>query len=243
MRALAAWPTWIVPATLQEGVPAALIERDPEGARSLTAFVDLASWEAWSTVHQAGDYYLTTRGSGVFALLEEGLAGLTIEADTDTAIHYTSEQFVALKQMGNAVVVEEILTGQLTAEDAFARLADHTYFVGHHAERPGAEGPMSEGHALMLAPDAQGRRLLAVFTAVDTAKAFEDQMKADLGFDPQITGIDGRTLFALIARAEVEGVVFNCSGPIAPKAIAKGFAKLVLQRVAEPHAEAPPETP
>jgi hypothetical protein len=87
-----------------------------------------------------------------------------------------------------------------------------------------------EGYALALAPDNQGRALAAIFTAEDGFEAFVQALAetADIGRLRSVE-IPGPVLFAQLAQMSLDGLVFNCSGPVPPVAFALPFAQVMLE--------------
>ncbi len=85
------------------------------------------------------------------------------------------------------------------------------------------------GPNLMLAPDARGRTLAAVFTAEDALEAYLKEMGANgkRGLEPLT--IAGPRLFDLLPRISLDGFVFNCCGPVSPRAFAAAFARRVIE--------------
>ena len=81
---------------------------------------------------------------------------------------------------------------------------------------------------LVLAPDTKNRLLAAVFTAADTLQAFLNDRTELLDGNHRSVTVDGKTLFAQLKQIELQGLVFNCSGPIRPAALASQFLDLVL---------------
>jgi ABC-type enterobactin transport system permease subunit len=83
---------------------------------------------------------------------------------------------------------------------------------------------------LLMAPDQKGRVLAAVFTASDAFEAFGPDAKARSGGDEvQEMRLDGRRLFTVLQAMQLDGIVFNCAGPVAPVAFAAAFAKIALE--------------
>jgi hypothetical protein len=81
-----------------------------------------------------------------------------------------------------------------------------------------------------LAPIQDGKKLLAIFTAKDTLEAFVQQLEVqDPKSQPLVLQQEGAELFLYISRLEgIDGFVFNCSGPVAPRVFSVAFADTIL---------------
>ena len=73
---------------------------------------------------------------------------------------------------------------------------------------------------IALAPDQQQRALVAIFTAEDTAQRFLQAVGDRLG-KIHMDLIDGEKLFTQLNLLPLEGLVFNCYGPVATLALNK----------------------
>ena len=79
-------------------------------------------------------------------------------------------------------------------------------------------------------PDTKGRTLAAAFTSDDTFDAFvpEAQAMSD-GAEVQQMQIDGEALYDTFLRMQIDGFVFNCSGPVSAVAFAQAAAEIFLK--------------
>ena len=83
---------------------------------------------------------------------------------------------------------------------------------------------------MLMAPDTKGRALAAVFTADDAYDAFAPDAKAQAGADPvQRLQLSGVALFNILQKLQIDGIVFNCAGPVTPVAFAAAFTRVVLE--------------
>ena len=98
-------------------------------------------------------------------------------------------------------------------------------FATYHV--PLIRTPDGSSH-IALAPDAQGRKLAAIFTAEDTLQEFLRIAKDALGENIIIDITPGYKLFEYLRDLPIEGVVFNCNGPIAPCAITLQMVNMIL---------------
>jgi hypothetical protein len=161
------------------------------------------------------------RGADLLAGLRDGLGGIDLDPGSPHALHYRQAQVPLLRRWGQAVRVERTLAGQGDASWAELRAFDGYRVISH----PGVATPAT----LVLAPDDQRRRLAAVFTAEDCLDAYIARYGTALGAGAEVRVLDGVRLFGLLVAMPLDGIVFNCCGPIPPKAVAPAFAKMVLE--------------
>ena len=215
LRAAVSHPSWHMQAEPDAtGKLTARLVRGPDGI-FLDAWLDAADCPTPQT--------LTLRGPALFDAVHAGFAGLRLEPGTPRERRFSRAQFGLLAEWAAAARVTELVRDP----DAFggALIALRRYTGWRILRRDGVSGPQ-----LALAPDSQGRKLAAIFTAEDTLRAFLDRngdtLKAH-GFLP--AQVDGEALFATLDRtAGLDGMVFDCAGPVAPKAVAMPYAQAVL---------------
>jgi hypothetical protein len=199
--------------------------RDGQGRRYLFLCTDRQAYDdCVARVGEAvmGRHYVTAPGVDVFA-------GLPAEADVDVIgineysppeMHYRSQQVPALQQWARAVRVERTLATPAPDLGTVKRF-DSYYVVMQRLE--------GDEHALTLAPDKRGRKLAAVFTAPDTAEAFlRDQGDGGIKFAPVTVAVGGEQLFRDLQNLPIDGIVFNCVGPVPPRTFVPDFARAVV---------------
>ena len=139
-----------------------------------------------------------------------------------------AEEVSALASMLKIRVIEALLErmfvgSDLKVEDPMAKLREFEAFYVLCA------GP--DGARMVLAPDSKnGRALVAAFTAMDALQLFVAARDGNL-LHEELTSVQlsGRELFRHIQdSAEIEGVVFNPSGPGQPCALSSAVAAAVL---------------
>lgn len=217
VRALVSFDHWLLPARVGEAGAAPLVTvRGTE--RWLTVCSDRAAFDAAGA---PGDLFLDTPGPGLFARLDPGLAGVNIDPGTGRAIHYQGEQLDTLREMGRAVLVERFLHGA-AYPDGLQKLRDYD---GYRIVMRAKEGG---GIQMVLAPDNQDRLLAAVFTAPDTLRAFLASLPE--GLVPIVVTLDGTELFTRLRELTLHGIVFNCRGPVKPRAVSAQLASEVLRQ-------------
>ena len=79
---------------------------------------------------------------------------------------------------------------------------------------------------LVAAPDDQGRSLAAVFTHADAFDAFAEETNDDDLRSVTLTGVE---LFEQIREMDLDGVMFDCSGPGLVLVFDRAFAEDVVR--------------
>ncbi len=215
---------WHVPAARDEDGQIALLRlKDGAGQRYLFLCTDRQAYaDCLATVgaEALGAHFITTAGDALFANLPDEVDVIRVNAYSPPELRYRGDQIPALRQWARAVKVERTLAtpqpdlGLVKRFDAF-------YVVLQRLE--------GEGRALTLAPDKRGRKLAAVFTAPDALDAFlRDQGDGGLKFEPVTVKTPGHILFDDLQHLPIDGIVFNCAGPVAPRLFVAGFAKAVM---------------
>lgn len=226
MRALVSHRAWQVPADAApagpDAAPTPRLSRSDDGVR-LAAWAEPATFAA---AHASGGRAATFTGAGLFGLLGalgDGLAEVVLEPGGDAEIRFGTERFGALRHWAEVDRITRIVRGLDDAPDAFDRLRR---FDGWHV----FERETDDGRQLLRAPDARGRALVAVFTAEDTLHSFLARFGERLRGQPiELVRSDGQALFErLAATPGLDGIVFDCAGPLPPKAVRAQFAREVL---------------
>ncbi len=215
---------WHVPAGKDEaGRVFFLRVKDQTGRRTLFLCTDKRAYDdCVARVGQAalGSHYVTAAGVDVFASLPAEIDVIGINDYSPPELRYTGAQAPALRQWAAAVRVERALATP-SPDLGLVRRFDAYYVVMRQLS--------GDAHALTLAPDKRGRRLAAIFTAPDTVEAFlRDQGDGGIQFDPVTEQMRGEELFAALQTMPVDGIIFNCVGPVPPRAFVPAFARAVL---------------
>lgn len=201
----------------------------PNGEKWLQLFSSGATYSVFAKANSITEeqHTLDTRGTWVFNAVFDQVDRIWIDPFNAHDIFYEKPQLGALRDMANAVLVEEALarlrSGQSTEDDLKAAREYKNYYV---AATTNSEGRM----VLLMAPDTKGRRLGAAFTSDDTFDAFlpEARQMAN-GAEVKQIQTDGAGLFDTFQRMPMDGFVFNCSGPITAVAFAQAAAGIVMQ--------------
>lgn len=219
LRTLVSHGAWRVPA-IQDGEQHRLLIHERAGERWLQLFTDgEALQEHLDAIGHTGDLaWVETTGEWLFSNLADDLTGLAINATLPDGVRFTAEHFPTLRSWGRALTIEAALTERRSDEDTVNLLAESAFLIAFIT----AEGGTPQ---IALAPDPQGRKLAAVFTAPDTTRTFTDAAGKALGRQLTVQSVIGRSLFASLSQMPIDGLVFNCLGPSNPIAVTLAFTE------------------
>ncbi len=237
MRALVSHQKWILPVSESAAVEmmatnaASRLQynRDPQGVNRLMIFSSpetMTEYRKNSGMTGEQQHVLTTTGAWVFRLPLEGIDQIWVDPLTADDIFYDKEQFPRLHRLADAIEVEEALVGlrQGTMPDSAIGIVKkyQNFWV--------PLGVHEDGMRLVMAPDEKGRSLAAVFTYEDSCTAFLPEAEAHKGSGTiEERVLAGEALFSILNTMPIDGIVFNCSGPVPPVAFAKAFAQMVCE--------------
>lgn len=150
----------------------------------------------------------------IFSNLPEDLAGILVDMKMEHAVQLPSQYFDFCKQIIACSKIETIFSQQISQEDLLEALRSYSsYLLPIIRDEEGTAN-------IALAPDHQNRQLIAVFTAPDCFQAFQIAAEGKLG-NLTVDEVSGEKLFADLSQLPIDGVVFNCYGPVQPQAIGK----------------------
>lgn len=238
MRQLVSFDKWMVPIAEPAAAeamgagssPRLMYSQDAEGVSRLYLFSDGPAYDAFRRA--VGDdapqdqHFLTTPGAWIFHLPLDQIDAVEIDPASPWQISYRKEQFTRLRALADAVEVEQALAALRTGTAQRGMVATVRLYERYIL----AVCQINGEYSLALAPDDHGRALAAVFTADDTFEAFlsEGEAVTPQGQLLRLT-LPGAQLFEQLAKMPVDGVVFNCSGPVRPIAFAHEFFGVVLE--------------
>jgi hypothetical protein len=235
MRGLVSWNAWEVPvseaavkvALTEQALPSIQLSTARDGKACLLIFSTEAAYEVYRKANNVAvaQHFVSMPGRTLFGVPLDGVDQLWIDPLCPHDIYYDTGQLGRLRECAAALAVETALAGlrQGEAPDGALKLVRNhpAYFI--------AVAQIDGVPRMLLAPDAKGRMLGAIFTTDDAYDAFLPHAKAQAGAaDVQRLQMSGVALFAALARMQLDGIVFNCDGPVAPVAFAHAMAKVVL---------------
>jgi hypothetical protein len=188
-----------------------------ESERWFEIFTDFDAMKAYEAVHGEsilGDHIATASGVSIFSWLEESLDGVNINPNSDSAIHYRQHQIPMLKNWAGIVQLEQAIYTPEVVENPFGLMRA---FQGYHIILSQLGGK----HQIVLAPDEEGRRLPAIFTAEDTRDNFLAYLKEiipDSFSAIRMLTLTGDELFSQFQGIPIDGIIFNPKGELPPKA-------------------------
>lgn len=222
MRQLMQHDAWFLPATIGTNGPAPLVTRTPMGESWLEIFTESAALNAPSFAHVM--MKLQIPRTGWLRFLTDDLAGVNIDPGTDRSIHFKRAQFPMLREWEMALDIDAILRGE-DVENGFAKLRNYEGYRIIVREHAGTMTPL-------LAPDdGRNRKLAAVFTTQDCVDAYLAALGDPANRGLTVMRLGGARLFTELAGMPLDGIVFNCVGPVKPKAVALAFAAAILEGV------------
>ncbi|MGQ9903754.1 MAG: hypothetical protein ACUVRU_05280 [Anaerolineae bacterium] len=215
---------WHVPAARDARGQIALLRlKDDAGRRYLFLCTDKQAYAdclARVGADVLGEHFITIAGDELFDNLPDEVDIIRVNAYSPPELRYRGDQIPALRQWARAVKVERTLATP-QPDLSLVKRFDAFYIVLRKLD--------GKEMALTLAPDKRGRKLAAVFTAPDTLEAFlRNQGDGGLKFEPQTVKTSGEILFDDLQHLPIDGIVFNCAGPVAPRLFVAGFAKAVM---------------
>jgi len=155
--------------------------------------------------------------------LSSDITAVIIDPNEAHATLLPNQYFPLLHKLSKSIAIEHLLEGNHTQQNAIEMLKNFEHYLV-----PIIQDSTGLTH-ITLAPDTQGRQLAAVFTAEDCLQAFVTASQNLLGDDLKVDEISGNQLFSNLKQLSIEGVVFNCNGPILPRALSKDFLLLLTQ--------------
>ena len=217
VRALIAHKNWIIPAQKEnEELHPTLFQH--EGKTLLTAYSqqELVPNELETII---------VDGLWLFSNLSDIIDALIIDPQSPHALKLSKEQFRSLKQWSDAIRIEEKLAQQTFDANILENLLQYQGYC-----IPLIQSSSGKQH-IALAPDPDGRKLAAIFTAKDCLSAFVQHAGNALGEKIVIDEPSGETLLPYLTTLPIDGIVFNCYGPPAPKALNKeSLERLISER-------------
>ena len=218
LRILVSHGSWCVPAVSDPSGQNRLLIEERADERWLQIFTDEESLKAHlQAIGHPGELaHVETTGQWLFSHLADDLTGLAINPTQPEGVRFLSEHFPTLRSWGRALAVEAALEERRDDAETVTLLSESNFLIAFIPDDAGSP-------QIALAPDPQQRQLAAVFTAPDTARTFTEAAGRALGRQLTVQSVRGGELFANLATMPLQGLVFNCLGPLNPIAVTLDF--------------------
>lgn len=204
---------WLIPVMQEQPM---LQERDEE------LILSLSSTQAiFSRFHNSANIRSMTRNfSWIFNNIPPDLDSIFVDLGTKNAIQIPREYFDFCQILLECNEIETIFQREVSESELQEKLQGYPSFLVPLIKD---ENGMTN---IALVPDNQNRILAAVFTAPDCLHAFQEASKGKLG-EFSIDEVAGHKLFSDLNLLPLDGLVFNCYGPVQPQAIGKELIRLL----------------
>ncbi len=218
---------WRVPVSLPGeggGSPRVIVRKNDEGKRLVRIFTDADAVKAAVDKlgrDNVGEHFVETAGHAAFSALDLDLDFIDINPGSEPTFQYQKEHMRGLLVWAAAAKMEHTLAEFDDSEAACSRIKHYRPFL----LLVNAEG---EEKSLVMAPDEEKRRLAAVFTAEDCLERFRMAAVSALRIKTQVLTLSGQEVCELLSNTPLDGVVFNCVGPVRPVAFSAEILKMVL---------------
>ena len=224
LRILVSHGSWRVPALSDPSGQHRLLIEERAGERWLQIFTDGDALQQHLKAIGHGDElaYVETTGQWLFTNLADDLTGLAINPTQPEGVRFLAEHFPTLRSWGRALAVEAALEERRDDVETVTLLSESNFLIAFIPDDSGTP-------QIALAPDPQRRQLAAVFTAPDTARTFTEAAGRALGRSLTLQSVNGGELFANLATMPLQGLVFNCLGPLNPIAVTLDFTAAFTQ--------------
>jgi hypothetical protein len=213
LRALITHKKWTLPAQ----------NEDNEFQPTLLQDEDKVLLTAYSQPELAPQDLDTVIVDGIWLFSEiPNIDALIIDPHAQHSLKFKKEQFSDLKRWAKAVRIEELLSQtELDANVLEELLSYEGYCVPLILSKSGKQH-------IALAPDPDGRKLAAIFTAEDCLSIFVQHAGNALGDKIIIDQPNGASLLPYLVSLPIDGIVFNSHGPPSPRALRRESLEQLL---------------
>lgn len=221
LRTFAVYRGWHVPARLESLVPVFSDYDLGDGKRHYFLFSDKDAYLACRKkigIEIMGDYYVgNVSGPSAIDAIKDTVDIVNINPYSAQEVHYKKEQIAELKTWSRIVKTEMALESANSSIRGYQtiRTFNNYYFI------------MEDEKFVALVPDRRGRKLAALFTANDALELF---LERNTKPNQRAIPIGGEALFSALRKMPLDGMVFNCSGPVRPRVFPLSFATEVLEK-------------
>lgn len=235
LRSLMSHKKWMIEveppeqsASGERSQPKVKVQVGEDGKRSVRLFSDEQAAKDYMVKHgrdALSEHLIEAPGFAAFSVLNPELDFVVINPESNPELRYEKEQIPMLRAWASAVEIERVLATLDDSPEAFARIKRHPAFF---LVTSSVTSSLGNHESLVMAPDDEGRKLAAVFTAEDCCEAFVAAASAALQTAPKVKPVSGVQMCKLLSETKADGVVFNCLGPVHPYAFSAEMFQLVL---------------
>lgn len=214
-------------------LPQANLIPDPASGSRFALFSGADEVEAFTRQPYGSDGlgYANPTGWEVFSADLAGITAIVIDPASPHELVVPASQFPALKELADAMEVEEVWQRlrQGTDEPGDLHLAAHfpRYYM--------AAIESDEGYVRITVPHDDGGEFLPIFTHQDALDLGVADIRVSFPTEPiKTVEISGERMFPALLGEDVDGLVFNFMGPPQPIAFRHGVIELLLEELASP---------
>jgi len=230
MRAIMGHGSWMFRAGLEGGSAFALL-RAPSGGQILEVFSDRHALERFGGAYSDNDAsgasftWDSLPGYKLFARLPVGeVDRVNVDQGSPYTFHFTRDQLAPLMRWAHIVATEFALADPRSVGDATRVLAKHpAYYLVLEAS--------DDAHAIVLAPDTEGRALAAIFTAPDRAEEFVAAVGEHASGELTAVQYTPKDLLAVLRTMQLDGLVFNPMTRATPRALHVSVIDVLTQHL------------
>lgn len=198
------------------------IESEQDQGQRLMLFSDVSAMQAAEAAKliSAGGPSFKISPAEHHQLLAK-LSGLWVNPGSPQALKIEEEDFKTYQDLVKGLAVERCLAGLNESPDFNGILRKYkAWWI-----------ILVDGQSkLMLLPDEQGRQFAAVFSAWDGVEAAVSKLVSETEYkNPAAIPMTGTELFTQMQKLDVEGMIFNCAGPVQSHSFSKELANEIME--------------
>ncbi|MBL8149538.1 MAG: hypothetical protein JNN15_06385 [Blastocatellia bacterium] len=222
-RQLIAHEEWNIAVVSDEDVdddemPSILFEEDDKGKKSISIF-------SKEKKNDEEINFLKLKGETLFKFDFSGIDYIYVDPESESSVRISQDMFNALGSVAEAVEVEQCLEKVHQgdeSEEILEIIRDHQeYYIG-------IVQVDKDSYSLTGPADEKKKDFVAVFTCFDCfetyGKWFEKSNKEQ---ELLMTIMNGQQLFENLSKMAIEGIIFNCLGPVKSLEFPNSFIKML----------------
>lgn len=231
LRSIMHHASWLVSGRKEEDGGTSLGVLQTDKGRILEVYSDREALLSMEQTH--GDAFTGTilelEGHELFMQLEDiEIDRVNLNPGSEPKISYQHGQISLLSAWARQVRVELALLEPERVHDPFGALANYdNYHLVYDTSGTNA--------SIVLAPDAHGRALAAIFTSWDTADAFCKVMQERAEDTLEAIRIPADQVFDIVQKLSVQGMVFNPWSLLPARALHADALAQIIPRIGHVH--------